>query len=275
MEKKQAKELNLRQPFEMPRPPRIMKRRNRIEEIRHNSNNVYICNPEQRKSDKIIFYLHGGGYYMRISLPHWLFIRKLSNRFGVKVILPDYPTAPAYNYLQTYQFVMEVYKDLLRDYDPDKIYFFGDSAGGGLSLALSQGLKKESLPQPAGLFLLSPWLDVSMTNPEIRKIEKLDYMLSLDNLLIAGELYAERADLKNPLVSPLYGDLTGLPEIYLFIGTHDILLPDCRRFRELVKAAGSGLKYFEYEKMVHCWMLFPIPEADAVVDRIHQIISEN
>ena len=271
-DRKESHDLHLGKAWEMPVPPRILKRRNKIEEFSIESRSVFTCHPEKLTSKKVILYFHGGGYYTRTILPHWLFIRKLSNRFGMKVILPDYPTAPVYNYLQTYNFAIQTYQNLIRSYDPKDIYFFGDSAGGGLALTLAQGIKKESLPQAAGLFLLSPWLDVSMTNPEIKDLESKDYMLSLDSLLIAAQLFAEEADLKNPIISPLYDDLAGLPEIYLFIGTRDILLPDCRKFQELARAAGTRLTYLEYDDMVHCWMLFPIPEAKSVLNKIQEYL---
>ncbi len=271
--RKQTNELKLGQAFEMPRPPKLLKRQSHFEEYKIDTHNVYVHHPEKLKSNKVIFYLHGGAYFNRITFPHWIFIRKLSNRFGMKLIMPDYPTAPAYNYLQTNAFAIKAYKNLLGKYNPDDIYFFGDSAGGGLALTLSQSIKKECLPQPAGLFLLSPWLDVSMTNPDIKEIEGKDFMLSLDNLKIAGELYAEEADLKDPLISPLYGDVEGLPTINLFIGTHDILLPDCRLFRDLAKKSKTNLNYFEVEEMLHCWMLFPIPDADEFLLEIQKLIK--
>jgi acetyl esterase/lipase len=273
--REQKNELRLGQEFEMPRPPKLLNRKNNIEEYYQNRNSIYICHPEKKKTSKVILYLHGGAYFTRIMLPHWIFIRKLSNRFGMDIYVPDYPTAPAYNYLQTNDFVLTAYKKLLEDHKADDIYFFGDSAGGGLSLTLAQQIRGKGLPLPSGLFLLSPWLDVSMTNPEIREIEKDDFMLSLDNLLIAGELYAEEADLKDPLISPIYGDIQGLPQINLFIGTNDLLLPDCRRFRQIAHDENISINYFEYDKMFHCWMLFPIPEAQKVLEKIGELIGDN
>lgn len=271
--RQQENELSLGQAFEMPRPPKLLQKKNNIEEYQQGPHSIFVCHPEKLKSEKVIFYLHGGAYYTRIMLPHWIFIRKLSNLFGVKVIVPDYPTAPAYNYLQTNQFVIQAYEGLLKENLPSNIYFFGDSAGGGLALILSQQLNIVSLPQPAGLVLLCPWLDISMTNPDISVIEKDDFMLSLDNLLIAAELYAEDADLKDPLVSPIYGSLEGLPVINLFIGSSDILLPDCRKMKQITDPEKTKLNYFEYKKMFHCWMLFPIPEADDVVRKIQDLMD--
>ena len=271
--RKQTSELRLGQAFEMPAPPKLLKRQSYFEEYSIDSHNIFIHHPEKLKSNKVIFYLHGGAYFTRILLPHWIFIRKLSNRYGMKVIIPNYPTAPAYNYLQTNSFALNAYKNLLEKYNPDEIYFFGDSAGGGLALTLAQGIKREGLPHVAGLFLLSPWLDVSMRNPDIKEIEGKDFMLSLDNLKIAGELYAEEADLKDPLISPLFGDIEGLPEINLFIGTHDILLPDCRVFRDLAKKSKTNVNYYEYPEMLHCWMLFPTPEAEDIVAKIQKLMK--
>ncbi len=107
----------------------------------------------------------------------------------------------------------------------------GDSAGGGLALALAQKLKKDGMTQPQQIILLSPWLDVTMTNPEFKDREAGDPMLDIEGSQMAGKAYAGRLNTKNYLVSPMYGDLTGLAKISLFTSGKDMLIADVRKFR--------------------------------------------
>jgi acetyl esterase/lipase len=114
----------------------------------------------------------------------------------------------------------------------------GDSSGGGICLALAQRLREENLPQPRRIVLLAPWLDASLSNPEIAALDNIDPFLDEDGLKYAGSVYARDVDPKNYLVSPLYGSLRGLARVTLFIGTCDILFPDCRKLRDLAAAEG-------------------------------------
>jgi acetyl esterase/lipase len=104
-------------------------------------------------------------------------------------------------------------------------------------------------------------------------LEKYDIMLSIKKLRTASKLYSNNTDIKNPLISPIYGDLKTLPETHLFISNHDLLFADSKKFRDLVKASGVKIDFYEYDKMMHVWMLFPIPEGLEVVKQINKIID--
>jgi monoterpene epsilon-lactone hydrolase len=246
----------------------------RIETLKIKNQEVFFVEPkEDLNPDKVILYLHGGAYVFGILKYHWDFIEQLTSRLKYKVVLPDYPLAPEFSYKENIDFVLELYQQLLEKYDASQIQIMGDSAGGGLALSFSLVLKEKNLPQPNKLILLSPWMDVSMSNPKIEEIEPNDYILDREHLKKVGELYAKNTSTENPWVSPIYGALEDLPEMHLFIGTHDILLPDCRKFRDLGEDLKLNLGYYEYPLMPHCWMIFPIPESSAVVDKITSILN--
>jgi acetyl esterase/lipase len=138
----------------------------------------------------------------------------------------------------------------------------GDSAGGGMSLALAQMLKAEGAPMPGSLVLYSPWVDATATAEGQRAIEARDRMLAVSGLEACGEMYRGELAVDDPRVSPLFGDLQGLPPMAIFSGTSDILLVDGRRLAQRLENDGMPDHiYREYEDMFHVWMLLPVPEA--------------
>jgi acetyl esterase/lipase len=153
------------------------------------------------------------------------------------------------------------------------VTLMGDSSGGGICLALAQRLREENLPQPRRIVLLAPWLDASLSNPEIAALDNIDPFLDEDGLKYAGSVYARDVDPKDYLVSPLYGSLRGLARVTLFIGTCDILFPDCRKLRDLAAAEGVQIDYREYDDMLHDWMLICLPESKHVLREIVDQLS--
>jgi epsilon-lactone hydrolase len=155
------------------------------------------------------------------------------------------------------------------------VIVMGDSSGGGISLALAQLLREKGREQPANVILLSPWLDASLSHPQIPAYDKIDPFLDMEGLKYAGGLYARDVDPANYLVSPIHGSLKDLAPLSLFIGTRDILLPDCRKLRDRADAEGVKLNYREYEAMLHDWMMISLPESKQALKEIVEIIGTN
>ena len=129
--------------------------------------------------------------------------------------------------------VFQAYTKLVELNPDDDFYFLGDSAGGGFCLSLAQILRNAHFKKmPEKIVLLSPWIDISMSNPEIKELEKKDLLLDPKSLLICSRNFADDLDLKDPIVSPLYGAMENLNNIGIFVGTHEIFLPDCRRLKK-------------------------------------------
>ena len=209
----------------------------------------------------LVFFLHGGAFSVSFTSQHWRFIAWLSSTARATVIAFDYPLSPEAGWRETLSMTRSVYKEALAKTGGREVAVIGDSAGGCLALALAQSLRQDGLPQPSRLILISPWLDVSMGNPEIPAVEPLDPVLSAESLRLAGLRYAGGDDPADPRVSPLFGDLRSLPPITLFTGTADILNPDARRLRDVMTAHGSSIDYREYPGMIHDWLFFSFPEA--------------
>lgn len=219
---------------------------------------------------KTILYLHGGGYVGAISPFHWIFIGSLVKRLGVTVLVPFYPRAPANDVDANFAFMVPLYDALITRYDPNEMMVMGDSAGAGLSLALSQQLIAQDKTPPAKITLLSPWLDARGNDPLQISIEKNDCILGITGLQAAGKAYAGTNSLTDSRVSPGLASLSKLPPIAIFAGTYDILITDARNFKNRIDASETSvnLTYYEYEKMHHVWMLIPCPETYQCLDQI-------
>ena len=246
----------------------------RVNTAQAKGRNVYTVVPKGHPSGKYILYLHGGAYISNLVSQHWDLIGELVRRTNRTVVVPDYPLAPTYTVADVIPMVEAVYENLLTNTSPDNIVFMGDSAGAGLILTFAQKLKTEGGHQPQQLILLSPWLDVTMTNPGIRALEQKDPMLSVAGLVMAGKAYAGKLDAKNYLVSPIYGSLEGLAKISVFIGGDEVLNADCRKFKSLLAQQGVAINYIEYPDMFHVWGAATfLKEAKCALDQITQLIA--
>ena len=195
---------------------------------------------------------------------HWLLLGKLIEDSDAMIAVPDYPLAPKANAEQAIQSLRECYQYFFDYANPETITCMGDSSGGGMSVVLSQQLLHGTTPLPSQLILFSPWLDTTLNNPAIAAQDKIDPFLGLEGLHSAAKWYSADLGLQHPLVNPMRGPVAGLPPITLFIGSRDLLLPDCERFRDNVTAAGGAMDYYCCPHMLHLWMFLPVAEAKKV-----------
>jgi acetyl esterase/lipase len=233
----------------------------------------YVLTGGAQPAKRQILYLHGGAYINQPISWHWAFLNNLSKKIDVTITVPIYPKAPHHYYDESFEKVLPVYERILAHTHPEAITIMGDSAGGGFALALGQVLLEKGMPQPGNIILIAPWLDITLSNPEIAEFEKVDPMLARYGLAEIGKLYAGDTDPNHYMLSPINGEIRGLGPITLFIGTRDLLCPDSRRFRTLAEEQGVAINYFEYPMMNHCFPLFPIPEAKEAVGQIIEILT--
>ena len=208
-----------------------------------------------------VLYLHGGGYVRPITRHHWGFLEWLVRTTGCEVTVPLYPLAPESTCLDTLAWVTAVHAQLAARHAPQAIHLMGDSAGGGLALALAQSLRDAGQPRAAQMVLLTPCVDVAVPHPAAVQTARRDPMLALAGVREAGRLYAGTLPLDHPAVSPAYGDVAGLPPMALFVATRDLLGHDTLNFAARVHQAGGALELHQGEGMVHVWPLLPVPEA--------------
>jgi epsilon-lactone hydrolase len=255
-------------------PGPVMRWRYRIAERAFHGCRVFTVAPRQAATNRHILYLHGGGYFAPIMREHWWLVGRLVRRLRCIARVPLYPLAPEHTAREVLAHMMGLTREVLDSLGPGNVSLIGDSAGGGMALALAQQLRDQKAPLPRALVLLSPWLDATVSDPRQRALARIDRLLDIPGTCAAGRIYAGDLPLTDPRVSPLFGTLRGLPPIAVFTGTHDLLNPDARHLKEKAEQEGARLKFREYDGMFHVWVAGPpIPETRQAVDEIAAFIE--
>jgi len=248
-------------------PPASLGKRHVVSSRRVEGLDCHTVAPRGRPADRAVVYLHGGAYISEIAPQHWALISRMADA-GVRVEVPIYGLAPQHTYREAYPLVTAVYRDLLADIDAGAVTLVGDSAGGGLALGLAQTLDAAGLPQPRRLILLSPWLDLTLSHPDLPALEPRDPWLSIDGTREAGKAWAGGDDPTDVRLSPGNGPLAGLPPIDVYVGTRDLCLPDVLGLRARAAAEGAQVRATVCEGAVHVYPLVPAPEGRAAARRI-------
>jgi acetyl esterase/lipase len=254
--------------------PNKISRKLQVVDRKINGFRMLTVSPEKDVTQHIVL-LHGGAYVAEANKGHRVLMEKLALEHGFKVTFIAYPLAPEHGASETIEIVMKAYLELIKLNQGDAFYLLGDSAGGGLALALLQLLRDKNIDiRPDKTVLLSPWLDISMQNPEIDQYIDKEVVLSLDGLKTCGKQYAGGLDLHNPIVSPIAGDLNDLHNFKVYVSSHELFYPDCLLLKEKIELAnGSSIDLSIRYKMVHDWVLFPIPERDETIKEIVHFFS--
>ena len=253
--------------------PIVISGRYRTDSMSVMGHKAVTIHPDERKSDIHIVYFHGGAYISQGRIVHWILLSRIVSELGCRVTYVDYPLAPEFTYRDTVAMVEKTYMGLTGKYNGDDFVLGGDSAGGGLALVLAQVINgRQDTVQPSKIIMICPWLDISMDSRRIRRIEKKDFILNRKKLLEHAEQYAGRGNLKNPLVSPLFGNIEGLGKVLMVSGTHELVYPDCHELYKRARNADIDLEFLVYDKMPHVWIFYPIMEARHVFNRIIEFL---
>lgn len=224
------------------------------------------------EATQLILHIHGGAFFLGSMNTHRAFASDLAARTQMQVIHLDYPLSPEHPYPEAIDALFDVYQLLLEQGIQAKdIILSGDSCGANLALALALRIRDEQLPQVSGLILLSPFLDLSLTSESLRYNGKLDALLSIEALETGIDYYVpKQIDAADPLVSPLFDDLSDLPPTLVQVGSKEILLDDAQRFRDKAQQAGVNVSFKLYTGMWHNFQMFNawFPEAKMALDDI-------
>jgi RND superfamily putative drug exporter len=216
-----------------------------------------------------IVYLHGGAYTGPMINPHWSIIAALVKRTGATVVVPQYGLAPEHTYRDAYELIDSVYASV----SAAQVFLMGDSAGGALAIGEAMRIRDAGGRAPAGLILFSPWVDATMSNPEIPRLLPRDPMLGPVGLEVAGEWWAGDDDSRTPLVSPLFGNPADLPPMHIYQGGRDILAADAKLFAAKVAAAGGEADLQFYPNAIHVWVGVPwVPEAKRALSDVAAVL---
>jgi epsilon-lactone hydrolase len=221
--------------------------------------------------DRIMVYLHGGSYSAGSPRTHRALVARLSRATGATGVVLDYGLAPERPFPAAVVDTLAAYRWLLQNGTrPEHIVLAGDSAGGGLALAVALALRDGGSPLPAGIVCLSPWTDLAGTGASLKTRAKADPWLNPDGVVPEANRYLAGASPQNPLASPYYGNPRGLPPIFIQVGDDEILLDDATRMAERARAAGVETTLEVWPGMWHVWQAFTpyIPEARQAIERI-------
>jgi len=229
--------------------------------------------PKDADPVRDIVYLHGGSYANPLVSAHWTIVRELVTRADARVTVPLYGLAPEHTVADAFPFLDEVYQRVLEQADGAEVVLAGDSAGGGLALAFCLSLRDPMpelrRPMPGRLLLIAPWLDVTLSNPEVAHLASRDPMLSVPGLKAAGKLWAGGRGLDNPSVSPIFARLRGLPPTLVVQGGRDLTAADVRILHDRVTAGGGDIELVYSKDAFHVFVGVPfLPEARAAWDRV-------
>ena len=220
-------------------------------------------------SRKLLLYLHGGAFIYPPVFFHWRFLHDLALRTHCDALLPVYPKSPEYDCEYSVKTLLEYYKNISETHQYDEIHLVGDSAGACLCLVVAQEAHKNGWQKPLTTTLLSPCVDLSHTKEAaMRALQDKDTMLQLDRVITLNAIWQGRLSAQHPWVSPVFGDFSGVDNLYVYYGSDEILQPDDLFLKETYEKAGKTGHFYEYEGMFHTFAMFPIPKGFRAVKEI-------
>lgn len=224
---------------------------------------------------RCILYCHGGGYTSGTLGYSRILAGKLANVTGYEVLCFEYRLAPEHPYPAAVDDAMRAWDYLMHlGYGARDVVVAGDSAGGNLALVLTHQLKEQGRRLPRALILLSPWTDMTASGKSYQERGEVDPVLTLNYIYAVRDAYARGQDLSSPLLSPLFGDLSGFPPTLIQAGTNELLLSDAVRLRDRMLQASVPCRLEVWTDMWHVFQMFPMKKATEAMESIGRFLLE-
>ena len=233
---------------------------------------------ESASDSRVVLYFHGGGYIIGSPRTHRAMLAHLSQDSAARVLSLDYRLAPEHPFPAPVEDSVAAYRWLLSEgYDPARIAFAGDSAGGGLTVSALVQIRYLGLPMPGAGVCVSPWVDMEGLGESMGTRAKVDPMVGKENLMVSAKTYLGGADPRAPLAAPLYADLRGLPPILIQVGDAEVLLDDSTRLAGVAREAGVQVQMDVWDDMIHVWHLFApiLPEGKQAIKQAGDFIKKH
>ena len=250
----------------------------RVEQSQMAGIDVDWLRPKGAREDKILFYLHGGAYVLGSRRTHRQLVSHMAKEAGVTAVLPEYRLAPEHPFPAAIDDAVAVYRALLESgLKPEDIVISGDSAGGGLSVATLLALRHAGDPLPAAAVLLSPFLDVTASGESATTRADQDPWFNVSDMAVVASYYcSDEAKWRDPLISPVFANVSGLPPMLIQVGDDEILLNDSTRLAEKLEAAGIDVEIEIWPNMWHVFQMFigKMPESKKAVEKIGRYINK-
>jgi epsilon-lactone hydrolase len=235
--------------------------------------------PANAPEDKAILFFHGGGFRIGSVASHRDLIAQIALASGCRVLAINYRLAPEHRFPAALDDAIAAYGWLLdRGLKPGNIAFAGDSAGGNLALAAMLALRERSLPLPVAAVLMSPWTDLAATGASYVSRAEADPIHQRPMILALAKNYlGGQGNPRDPLVSPLYADLAGLPPLLIQVGDRETVLDDAVMFADLARAAGVDVHLEVWDGMIHVFQMFgaELAEAHRAIASVAQFLNRH
>lgn len=233
---------------------------------------------ESASDSRVVLYLHGGGYIIGSPRTHRPLMAELSQASKGRVLGLDYRLAPEHPFPAPVEDSIAAYRWLLNEgYDPTRIAVAGDSAGGGLTVAMMVQARYLGLPVPGAAVCISPWVDMEGLGESMETRAAADPMVGKENLMISAKTYLGGSNPRAPLAAPLYADLRGLPPMLIQVGDAEVLLDDSTRLAGIAREAGVEVEMDVWDDMIHVWHLFApiLPEGKRAISQAGEFIKKH
>ncbi len=250
----------------------------RIEPVVANGIRAEWVRASTASDDRVILYLHGGGYVVGSPTSHRHLVAELSRAAHSAALAIDYRLAPENPFPAAVEDAVSAYRWLTDSgIAPDRIIIAGDSAGGGSTVAMMVSLRDQGIALPAGGACISPWTDLTITAESYTTKAAVDPMINRDQLSMMASAYLGGADARQPLASPLFADLRGLPPLLVQVGSDEVLLDDSLRLAERASEAGLDTTLEVWDEMIHVWHFFHLMlrEGRDAIEHAAQFVREN
>lgn len=248
-----------------------------IEPVKENDITAEWISPPVVKSRKVMLYFHGGGNSQGSCLTHRKLTSHLAHYTCCRILLLDFPLAPENKYPVALLNCLQAYRWLItRGYFASDIILAGDSSGGGLVMSLLLMLKQNGEPLPDSSVLFSPMTDFTLSGPSITRGKASDPLLCLEDLMMTVKYYCSDHERSIPLVSPLFGDLTGLPPVLIQVGSDELLLDDALRLSQYAQKAGVAVTLEIWDGLWHVFQssVGKVPEAAQALQSVACFIRD-
>jgi monoterpene epsilon-lactone hydrolase len=229
------------------------------------------ADPAGGAMDRVLQYVHGGGYVIGSADYYRKLTGHLANALGCRVLNVDYRLAPEYPHPAPVEDSMAAYRWLLdQGIEAGHIAISGDSAGGGLTVATLLSIRAAGLPMPIAAMPLSPWVDMEGTGESMTTRRDRDVLVQAETIKGMADAFLQGQDARDPLAAPLHGDFSGLCPLYIQVGDDETLLDDSVRLAERARAAGVEVRLDVFPEMQHVFQMAAgtMPEADEAIGRL-------
>lgn len=227
---------------------------------------------EQETMQPAIIYLPGGAFLEAPMKEQWEYANRLAETTGARVFVAVYPSLPQHSFKAAYQAVHQLYQQIYAHTPATDITILGDSAGGNLAAGFCEYLAVHDEPQPGHLVLISPWLDLDLTNPTISQYEEHDVTLSIKGLRRIARLWAGETDHADYRLSPLNGPIDGLRKVMVVAGTREVMYPDCASFVRKLREANVPVEFEVGRNLFHIYPIYSLPESDQVMAKVKSFL---